>query len=356
LFDAQGKARVVELERVFGPVDPPQVRASGTHVVAALSDNDAGAGILRLVVLRSAKGKAGVASGAEFSRGRQSESFTIEIGERSVVLAWDAIDEKSRRGVIRAVGVELADPKRSGSVRAATPESMDAEAPRLTRRPGGFWLAWLAREEQTKSAAREATRDASDAGPREDNFVEAEERRLYVVPLDADGAPQGQPLAVNAAPSQVLTYDLVSLPDGGLMLAWRDDRMVGVEQGSVHVARVRRGGSLEVHRYEQVELGAGAPTLLFDASAPKSAPSLWLFVGDEADTTRFGVLEDSGKLRGTLTTDPTLGHSDVLAVRAGRFLTVRPDGRALRFSVIACAASGHNGRAAAATRTENGGE
>ncbi len=131
-------------------------------------------------------------------------------------------------------------------------------------------------------------------------------RALRLVSLDAAGKPQGAPLSLTKADSHVLSFELAPWPDGGAVLARRDDPAApGVEGGAPKLAHVRPDGSVENGQVEG-ELGAGVPSLLVDPEPRSPGSVAWLVAGGGSESTRFGLLTGNGTTVTELTDDPLL--------------------------------------------------
>jgi hypothetical protein len=73
-------------------------------------------------------------------------------------------------------------------------------------------------------------------------------------------------------------------------------------------------------------VGAGAPNLLAG----------WVAIADAAEATRLAPLTASGDLAGPLAAEPLLGPGEPLAVSGEALLVARPQGRAVKLSVVKC--------------------
>jgi len=338
--------KLVDLGRVYGDADPPRLAARDGHLVVALAGNDASGATLRLVAIRTPTGAADVVWGREMEQGNdQSQVFGVELGKQRGVLVWDDWDKRGDHGVIRGSTFALDDVSNATRPRVLSPKDDDAEAPRIVRRPGGFWLAWIShtrahakRPGASKLAAK--TAPVASAGPGAGSgIVELGSRWLELVPLDENGSPTAPPIAVTQHDAHVLVFDVAPAPDSGALLAWRDDEAApGAEGRIVHLARVRPGGSTETHVLDDEKVGAGVPTLLVDQHQSKNAgpQAAWLSLAGVSDETRLAALDDQGKLIDELSTDRVLRHAEPVVLDRGRMLLAAPHGLALELSTATC--------------------
>jgi hypothetical protein len=330
--------KVVSLGPTHGNVDAPQVAARGGDLVIVVPDSDAGGLRLRLATLRDPLGLADVVWGKELRVSRDSQSFAVELGERGGLVVWDEYDKE--RNVLRAASFDPHDLSKVAGPHAIARAGDDAETPRLAPRPGGYWLGFISHRLPGSRAAvpqriPKPAPSATDEGPEE--LLELGPRWLGIVPVDAQGAPTAPPQAVNPEQSHVLVFDLAGTPEGGALLAWRDDRTTpGAEGGSVNVARVAGDGSIERSVIEDDEPGAGVPQLVVDETSTAQDFRAWIAVSSPSDATRLGRLSLGGKLLDELDTDPALRGADLLAARGGRLLLARPRGLAQELSVVHC--------------------
>jgi hypothetical protein len=210
-------------------------------------------------------------------------------------------------------------------------EAKDVELPQLTARAGGYWLAWV----RSLPEPQQAPKPKADAGaedPEELELLEQGLRVLEVVKLDEQGKPQGAPLRLGQPRRQVLLFDVAPSRTGGLLVATRSDTAApGAEGGAISLSEVLPDGSVRDEQLEDDEIGVGVPMLLADTGG--AVPELWLSVSSPSDATRLGPLRGA---RTYLQQDPLLGRAEVLAVRAGRFLTQRTRGRGVELGELEC--------------------
>ncbi|MEB2311431.1 MAG: hypothetical protein OZ921_10825 [Sorangiineae bacterium] len=337
-----GSGRLVELGVVYGDAEPPRLAARGSQVIVGLPGNDAGGTTLRLIALDDASNPPGVKRGAEFRQGRdESQVFGLEVGERRGLMVWDEWDESAKHGVVRATSFAPDDLSNATRAKSISPRGDDVEAPRVVARPGGFWVAWLSH--------RSAEARDPDAGL---TLVELGERSLELVPLDENGVATAAPTAVTAKGAHVLAFDLARAPDGGALLAWRDDESApGAESRIVHLAHVAPSGAVRASVIDDEGVGAGVPSLLVERSAPPAGgPAAWLTLAGVSDATRLAALGPSGSVVDRVDTEPLLRRAEPLALYGGALLVGEPKGLAMELSVISCSPGAPEARDAGAAR------
>jgi len=316
--DGRG-GRVVSLGRVYGDVGPPTIAGRGDELVMAVPDADAKGGTLKLRAL-SALSDAPRALG-ELTDVEHDAGVALAFGPAGAVVVWGA--ERAGKTSLRSASF---DPSKAAAALTAIEldGTIDAEAPVLAGRPGGFWLSWI------------AERAAPDAGPpaEDQKLVAVGPRVLHAMPLDAAGKPGGRPLTVSSDAAHVIGFDAIGQADGALDLAFReDDTTPGVDRGDVQLARVLLDGTVKSGRVDGDDFGGGVPSMLSDPSVPGRT---WLSARSTGDAARLGLIASSGLAAEGLASDPALGSADVLAAGAGRLLVSRYRERALEISLVEC--------------------
>jgi hypothetical protein len=142
-------------------------------------------------------------------------------------------------------------------------------------------------------------------------------RYVTLAPFDEAGKPAGAPTVVTPKDGHVMGFDLAGARDGGALVAWRDDRASpGTAGGTVRLALVRSGGSIDWHVVADDDVGAGAPSLVVDA--PPSAQHGWLTLANEADALRVVALDGDGP-RSTIAVNRASGWRRCFPREAGKF-------------------------------------
>lgn len=349
--------RLVDLGGAHGTAGPPRLASHAGQVFAAVPGTDASGGTLRLAVIRDPSGKATVTWGAEVEEGwDESAGFDLGLGRSRGVLVWDRWTRSTKRSTLQVATFALAD------ISVVTPPAVvlagdeDVEGPRLAARPQGFWLAFLSHsiDPPKTVASGRAARQPRQAPPRQapprrapprpndfeegtDLVVDLGKRWLQVVPLDEDGKTLGPPLVVSKAHAHVQAFDIVPGPEGGALLAWRDDdTSPGVEAGRVELAVVRADGSVMERAVESGELGSGSPSLLVADGAEQRGFWAWLAVASEQDATMLAAVSGLGELVDVARDEAVVGRAEPLTLGAGRVLLARSHGRSMELSVVAC--------------------
>jgi hypothetical protein len=331
LIRADGSGRTVELDAVHGDVEAPFVAAGPGALVILFGDQDAAGATLRTALLPFDAERASF--GPELLSVDRASGAALAVSGESALVAYSELDKgKSRFTTVR---FGLDDKKLAAKVFIDT-QKRDVESPRLSARPGGFWLGWVEQLPASPAKASPKSTPQSDDSDGERAGLELGPRALRLVALDSAGRPQGAPLSLTKADSHVLSFELAPWPDGGAVLAWRDDLAApGVEGGALQLAHVRPDGSVENGQVEG-ELGAGVPSLLVDPE-PRSAGSVvWLVAGGGSEPTRFGLLTGNGTTVTELTDDQALGLAELVGVRGGRLLAARPRQTAQDLSLLEC--------------------
>jgi hypothetical protein len=136
------------------------------------------------------------------------ESLAFDVatkgGSSPTLVTWD--DDGAKGGVIK---VAIA----GGETTTASPETSDAESPRIAPRiGGGWWLVWIARRPEI------GTEEAGVEGPGESRSY----HWLESVALDEAGKRTGEVRRLTSASGHIAAYDV--LPSGaGLELVARED-------------------------------------------------------------------------------------------------------------------------------------
>ena len=205
---------------------------------------------------------------------------------------------------------------------AVSGEGVDAELPRLVKRPGGFWLAYVARSRGEEEEPRD---------PRATEGRFAAERIvpswIELLPLDDDGNVQGEPRAVTARTDHVLAFDMGVGQDGGVVIAWRDDDTPsGAHGGTVTAMFVGASGVGQEQPVGSEEVGAGVPNLVGG----------FIALPDGLGHVMVAPMALDAELAGELRREDAFGIGQVLAADGDRLLVARPNGKAADFAVVTC--------------------
>jgi hypothetical protein len=319
--------KLVRLGRSRGDLDPPVLAGAGASVVVAMVEPNAGGRAIK--VARVTGGE--VTWGPEFSEGRD-DSLAVDVaasGGRAMVV-WDDIlgpTAGARRESVVLGALDVATMRPLGPSRPITAASADATAPRLALRPGGFWLAYLARGDEDPKKKREAKKPKpGDDDEDEDQGEAITSAWVELLPLDEAGTPAAAARAVTPKKGHVLSFDLAQGDDGGALLAWRDDDTpTGSAGGRMSVTLVKLGGAVASRVVDEAG-GAGAPALL---------PG-WISLASPSGMTRLAALSPRGELLDDLAPEPSLGAGEPIAATSEAILWARPLGKAMRLGVVRC--------------------
>ncbi|MCC6552305.1 MAG: hypothetical protein IT372_04685 [Polyangiaceae bacterium] len=314
--------KLVRLARSRGDLDPPVVAGLGGALLVAMLEPNAGG---RAIKLARVEGEH-VTWGAELSEGRD-ESLAIDAaasGERAI-LVWDDVTRDGKRSRIMMASVDTATMRSTTSPRPISQPKVDAEVPRVAARPGGYWLAYVARSEER------AKKDAED----EDTASAGEtigHQWVEVVPLDETGSPAASARAVTPKDGHVLAFDLAAADDGGAIMAYRDDDTPsGSSGGRVSTVLVTLGGVGQPRVIaDEDTVGSGVPSLL---------PG-WIAVANTAGPARLAAMSGKGEIADGLAEEPAVGSAEPIAADRGLVLLARPAGPAMKLEVLRCAAGG----------------
>jgi hypothetical protein len=319
LDEAAAQGKLVALGRSRGDVDAPLVVAAEDGWVTAVLEPDAGGMSLRLA--RWAKGA--LEAGAELAQGDdESMAYDLALGGEVAVVVWDDVADKGDRGTIVLAAVTLDELEGGEDARVVSRAAVDADTPRLVVRPGGFWLAYVARKVIEGDDADRALPEGRYAAERIDpSWIEA-------VPLDAKGAAVGEPRPVTPEEGHVLAYDIDAAADGAAVLAWRDDDTPsGGQGGRVTTALLTLSGVGHTQLIADEEgVGMGVPTLVGG----------WLLLPDDRGGARLGPIAPDGQLLGELREEPAIGVGQILAAGARGLLVARPAGKGVKLGAVVC--------------------
>jgi hypothetical protein len=335
-LDGKG-GTLVKLGRSRGDLDPPVIAGAGPSVLAALLEPNAGGRAIKIAKVTGAE----VTWGVELSEGRD-ESLALDLaasGARATVV-WDDIGSEEKRSRILLATFDTATLRSVTSARPVSSPKLDADSPRIVPRPGGYWLGYIARNEEKKAPPKAASGHGKDK-PKKDAPRELDQGRedddetgeivttswVELMPLDENAAPTAQARAVTPKTGNALSFDLELGDDGAALVAWRDDDTpMGSSGGRISSVLVELGGAMETHVLAEESLGAGVPDLL---------PG-WLSVSGVSGSTRLAPIDRKGALTGLFAPELSLGQGEPIAATKEVLLLARPAGKAMRLSVLRC--------------------
>jgi hypothetical protein len=320
----RGPAVHTPLGPTRGDLDAPLVTAAASGWLAAVLEPNASALGLRLV----RPGIDGPVWGAEASQpADESLASDLAAGIGVVAVVWDEVTKGGERSRIMLATFRLADLGPRDEPVAVSPLGVDADGPRIVGRAGGFWLAYVARDPtelpekpDDEALARDPQQDRYPAEKIEPSWIE-------LLPLDATGAPVGEPRAVTGRDGHVLAFDLGRDQGGTALVAWRDDDTPsGGQGGRVQVVRAGADGTSVTQPVVDDDGGSGAPSLLAG----------WIALADEDGRARLAPLGGEQLLAGELRLEPAIDVGQPLAAQGDRLLVALPAGRALDLVQVSC--------------------
>ncbi|HRI66891.1 MAG TPA: hypothetical protein PK156_21740 [Polyangium sp.] len=308
--------KTVKLGRSRGDFDAPTVTGYKDAVLAAMLEPNAGGRAIRVAKVVGDQ----VTWGPEVSEGRD-ESLAVDLATSGdhAVLVWDDVTKDGKRTHVMLESFDPQTMKSEGDARPISSPKNDAEVPRLTVRPGGYWLAYVAVGEAKKPKDEDTGLGGEAIQP----------RWIEVVPLDEKGQPVGLPRAVTPKEGHALAFDVEASEDGSVIVAYRDDDTPsGSTGGKVMTVWVRLSGLGEAQLVTEEGTSTGVPDLL---------PG-WMAIASLSGATRIGPLSAKGEILGELRREPELGNGEVLAGTRASLLVARPAGKAMKLSVLECVA------------------
>lgn len=332
LSSSLGAVKTVDLGNVHGDVLPPVPVVASPGLVVALPDGAPNGTLVRLARVDDAEGTGAVKFGAEISQAKDdSDAFGIEVGTKRGVVVWDEWSKEAGHSVIKAVTFPRDDIAKTSSDFVISGAREDAESPLVVKRPGGFWVAWIANQKrEPDKKERDLATDTTDA-------VDLGPRTLSLLPLDDDGRPAGAPLSVSRQGGHVLGFDLSPARDGAALVAWRDDKTApGATGGAAHVAMVSPGGSIDARAVTEDEASVDVPVLVADDAPPAGAPAAWLGVANDSDVARLSALDAAGHSLDELSPEAAFGTGTPLAAHARRVVIAKPSGHRVELEVFTC--------------------
>ncbi|HEY5372200.1 MAG TPA: hypothetical protein VIK01_00875, partial [Polyangiaceae bacterium] len=296
-----------------------------------------GGGMLRVGLVKDARGAAQISWGPEITGVRRDSTFALEVNGDHALVAYAA----EAAGKIRVYGA-LVDPSNLKQKLAPEPLSAagaDVDSPRLALRKGGYWLAVARSLDAPKikpkphpseaGASRVETPDGLDTDA-QDSLLDIGTRRIEVIKLDAQGKIASSPLIVTTSGARPMSFELAPASDGGAYVAFRDDDSTpGTDGGALQLVHVKADGTFEKVQLTGDDNGTGTPSLLVDSSDPTR---IVLAAPGENGATWFGRIAPHT----TLSADSVVRGGDLIAARDGKLLLSRSKGTAAEFSLVQC--------------------
>lgn len=316
-------SKTIDVGPAMGDDPPPSPRLGpgGAHVVffARAKGGDAGAD-RKLAIARLDAAAVGRVVATVPQQADESLAYDVawasgdDKGERPPLVAWDedaplaAGQLAADRGVVKVLFAT-----EGGKARIASPESSDAESPRLLPRPGGFWLAWLSRKV-------EAVEDAGAAHAAEGPGERRAYRWVEIVALDAKGEAVSPVRRVSPEKGRVASFELASAAGAagadGKLVVFVQDEAARVEGAGERLLRYRIEGE-KVEAGELVDAGVGhsladiVPVWSGDTAA--SPTPRWLAFTDVQERAHLVPFGPGLDTQGIVTVEPSIEGARVVA-------------------------------------------
>lgn len=307
---------VIDVGATLGDDPPPSPRLHGGVVSVASyarSTADAGAGTMtRNLEIARLDGTTLVREGAVVQQADESLAYDVAWPDHGAPLvAWDEDAPMLPSQILADRGVVKVQVLGAGKPRVASPDTSDAEAPRLLARRGGYWLAWLAHRPEP----------AEDAGAAAEGPAE---RRAYrwveLVALDAKGEATSPVRRITPDKGRVASFDLATSPaEGGggepkLVVVVQDEAAVTEGAGERIVRYAIDGQKDRVESAELLDGGVGhalADLLPLAAADPRAMR--WLSFTDTQEHAHLVPLGSALGLAGAPTLEPSLDGARIVA-------------------------------------------
>lgn len=316
---------LVDLGRSRGDFDAPLVTATDDGLVAALLEPNASGGALKVAVLRADASPRWTVE-LELARD-ESLAFDLAAGPKAVVLAWDDVTKNGETARVVWTALDAHGEKVKRKPAAASSKAVDAETPRVVTRPGGFWLAYIARK-SVKLPAKDGD-DVLGRTPEGDRYAaeKIDPSWIELLPLDESGSPVGSARAVTERSGHALSFDLATTEKGDALIAWRDDDTPsGSHGGRVSLLGAALAGGERRQLLVDSDVGAGSPTLLDG----------WVSVPNSLGQAMLAPLGPDGEVNGELRLEPAIGAGDPLAARGDTLLVATSLGTAVELTTVRC--------------------
>lgn len=297
---------VVDVGVPLGDEPPPSPRWNGPNGYVAFVASHSADGGARLRELRIASidlttSSLGKVQTTVFQQADESTAFDVAWDESGAGLAaWDEdAPGKAGTGTATPFGrgfVKVQSIAEGARARVVSPESTDAEFPRLHARPGGgFWLAWLARRSE-----EEAYQVEGPGEPRTFRWVE-------VVPLDRGGEPTGPVRRVSSEKGRAVSFELAA--SGADLVVLVQDEVALAEGAGARVVRHVVGGANDA-----LDLASGIGSDVADLVPAITDPTpRWLAWTDTAERAHMTLLGPGLTPLERSTAEPSLDGARVLA-------------------------------------------
>ena len=303
---------IVDVGPPLGDDPPPSPRWNGTTAYVAYfarQASDAGAKLRELRIARLEASAIGKVEATVLQQADESLAFDIAWNDAGVGLAaWDEdapmkVGDAGSGPPFEGRGFVKVQVLGSETRRVASPESSDAESPRLVPRPGGgFWLGWLARRAEEETYAVE--------GPGEKRAF----RWVEIVPLTATGEAAGPVRRITSEKGRVAAFELAR--NGADLAVMVQDELASAEGAGARIVRYLVAGEKgeSIQSSDVVDGGVGTTLAELVPSTSPAEGARWLAWTDTAERTHMTPLLAAGLVAAAPpTTEPSLDGARVLA-------------------------------------------
>lgn len=300
---------VVDVGPPLGDDPPPSPRWNGSIAYVsfiARHSSDAGARSRELHVARLEAGGLGKVEAKVLQQADESTAFDVAWDGANGLAAWDedapfAVSGDGGRPAFEGRGFVKVQALGAETRRVASPESSDAESPRLIARPGGgFWLGWLARRSEDEPYAVEA--------PGEKRAF----RWVEVVPLGPSGEAAGPVRRVTSEKGRAASFEL-ALHGSELVVMVQDELSSAEGAGARIVRHVVRDKGEPIESSDVVDGGVGQALAEIVPTVAASGAARWLAWTDTSERTHMTPLAAGLVASGRGATEPSLDGARVVA-------------------------------------------
>lgn len=202
--------------------------------------------------------------------------------------------EPVTRGVVKVQPLTA-----DGTARTVSPDTSDADTPRLVPRAGGgFWIAWIARKSDEEAKGIEGPGE-----PRQFRWIE-------VMPLDAKGEPTGPIRKVGTEKSRAVAFELARAGDD-LVVMVQDE--IAASDGA-RIVRHKVSAHDPAKKPETSDIVKdGVGHALADLVPASTEAARWLAWSDTNEHTHLTQLGPGLVAQGKPSSEPTLEGARVLA-------------------------------------------
>jgi len=273
-----------------------------------------GAGAMSSRVLEVARfdGAGLVREGSIVQQADESLAFDLAwpVGAAAApIVAWDEDAPLGAGQLLADRGVVKVQILGGAKARVASPDTTDAEAPRLLAKRGGYWLAWLARKPEASEDA-----GAAPEGPGERRSY----RWVELVSLDGKGEPTSPVRRITPEKGRVASFDLVqAAAEGGSveprLVVLVQDEAAHSEGAGERIVRYVVDGHDRVESGDLLDGGVGHALVDILTTPDEAHVPRWLAFSDLQEHTHVAPLGPSLGLGAAPTAEPSLDGARVVA-------------------------------------------